>query len=178
MIAAIVAVDRNWGIGCNNKLLTLIPEDMQYFKEMTTRRKHAEIPTMVVCGRKTYETIPKRPLEERKNVVLTRSASEEARVTDSEEEDYLTLEGFLEWLKSYDPEKFDIFIIGGGEIYKKLLLVCDKVFVTKIEKEFEADTFFPNVDKMEEFRLIEEGERKEGKGIFFQFLTYERRKEK
>lgn len=178
MIAGIVAVDKNWGIGRDNKLLIHLPEDMKFFREVTLKRKKEDYSTMVVCGRKTYESFPKRPLPNRKNVVITRRAEEGSTVTEDPEVNYLHLGDFLKWFSSsYKRENFDLFVIGGAEIYKILLPICEKVYVTKIEAEFEADTFFPNLDEASDFILVSEGERLESAGTGFRFTEYERVKE-
>lgn len=174
MVAGIVAVDRNWGIGLDNKLLVHLPEDMKFFRDTTLKRKKENYSTMVVCGRKTYESFPKRPLPNRKNIVITRRAEEGATVTADEDVNFLHLGDFLKWFATYKGEHFDIFVIGGAEIYKILLPICEKVYVTKIEAEFEADTFFPNLDEDEEFYLKSEGERLESKDLGYRFTVYER----
>lgn len=171
-------MDKNWGIGFNNKLLASIPEDMKFFRETTLKRKKEEYSTMVVCGRKTYESFPKRPLPNRKNIVITRRAEEGATVTADEDVNFLHLGDFLKWFATFEGEHFDIFVIGGAEIYKILLPICEKVYVTKIEAEFEADAFFPNLDEDEKFFLKSEGERLECEGLGYQFTVYERVKVK
>ena len=140
MISAIVAVDNNWGIGYNGDLLEHIPEDLKYFKTLTTDH-------VVVMGRKTWDSLPKKPLPNRDNIVITRTT---VPYTDNDaffcDLEYLTshsknhlfrLSGNKEW-----------FIIGGGTIYKELLPLCDRVYVTWICKDYEnVDTYFPNLDK-------------------------------
>ena len=106
----IAAVDKNWAIGYQNKLLTSIPEDMKFFRQTTTGK-------VVVMGRKTLESFPgKKPLKNRTNIVLTKNPSYQAEgaiVVHNEDE-------LWEELKKYDSE--DIFVIGGESIYRQLLM--------------------------------------------------------
>ena len=137
---AIVAADNNWGIGYQNRLLVSIPSDMKFFRQKTTGN-------IVVMGRKTLESFPNGlPLKNRVNIVLTKN---NAVIVHSEEE-------LLEELKKYPSEK--IYVIGGESIYKMMLPYCDIVYVTKIDREFQADTYFPNLDQMEDWKMTEEGE--------------------
>ena len=130
----IAAVDKNWAIGRNNKLLVSIPDDMKFFRETTTGK-------VVVMGRKTLESFPgKKPLKNRVNIVLTGDRSYQADgaviVHDMEE--------LHEELKKYPSE--DIYVIGGESIYKQLLDECDVAHITKIDFAYEADAWFPNLE--------------------------------
>ena len=124
----IAAADENWGIGKNGGLLAHISGDMKYFRE-TTKGK------VVVMGRKTLESFPGgKPLKNRVNIVLTQNqdfAPEGVTVCHSIEET-------LETLKQYPKE--DVFIIGGGMIYKAFLPWCEKAYITHVYHTFEADT--------------------------------------
>ncbi|NLM13106.1 MAG: dihydrofolate reductase [Epulopiscium sp.] len=157
----IVAVDNNWGIGCRGDLLQRIPEDMKYFKEKTLGK-------VVVMGRTTFESLPnKKPLKDRINIILTTNKAykvDGAIICHS-------LEKLLDVLKGYSDD--EIYIIGGESIYNLLLPYCSRAYVTKIKNQYEADTFFPNLDKKEEWKLVEEGDLKEYKDILFQFTIYE-----
>ena len=136
MISAVVAVDNNWGIGFEGQLLERLPPDMKYFKELTTGH-------VIIMGRKTWDSLPNKPLPNRKNIIITHNINNPA--INSTTSFGCTLEELLRGnLKEF---KEDIFIIGGGEIYKQLLPYCDRVYVTKILKDFEnVDTYFPNLD--------------------------------
>jgi len=137
----IVAVDKNWAIGCNNKLLTSIPADMKFFRETTTGK-------VVVMGRKTLESFPgKQPLKNRTNIVLT--SDRNYKVKDGIV--VHTIEALHELLKEYASE--DIFIIGGESIYNQMLPHCKTAYVTKIDYTYAADTYFPNLDEMKEWTL-------------------------
>lgn len=136
-VALIVAMDLDRGIGKNNDLMWHLPADMRFFKETTSGQ-------VVVLGRKNYESIPERfrPLPNRENAVLTRNQSFEAPGC----EVFHSLEACL---KHYSTEtERTIFIIGGGEIYKQALElnVIDEMYITHVEKHYDADTFFPEVD--------------------------------
>lgn len=158
---AIVAADKNWGIGEKNRLLVSIPSDMKFFREKTTGK-------VVVMGRKTLESFPNgRPLKNRTNIVLTKNkdyAVKDAVIVHSEEE-------LKEELRKYKEE--EIFVIGGESVYRMLLPLCSAVYVTRIEQEFEADTFFPNLDEKKEWKMTEEGEEQTCFDLEFRFTKYE-----
>lgn len=148
MIAAIVAVDENWGIGFNGNLLEHIPEDMKYFKELTTGN-------IVVMGRKTWDSLPKKPLKDRLNIIISNKPKEvlgDMSIRIDMEEFLIRLihQKKEELINPDNEEKW--FIIGGGQIYKELLPFCDRVYVTKIFKSHNnVDTYFPNLDEPEEW---------------------------
>jgi len=156
---AIVAVDENWGIGRDGDQLVYLSEDLKRFKALTMG--HA-----VILGRKTLATFPGgRPLPKRRNLILSRNKAfccEGAEVFSS-----------LEDLCAAAPE--DAFVIGGGSVYQALLEKCDTVYVTKIQAAFSADTFFPNLDRLPEWYVSEEGEMLEQDGIRYHYVTYRRR---
>ena len=158
---AIVAADKNWGIGKKNRLLVSIPSDMKFFREKTTGK-------VVVMGRKTLESFPNgSPLKNRTNIVLTKNkdyAVKDAVIVHSEEE-------LKEELRKYKEE--EIFVIGGESVYRMLLPLCSAVYVTRIEQEFEADTFFPNLDEKKEWKMTEEGEEQTCFDLEFRFTKYE-----
>ena len=161
MISAIVAVDENWGIGYNGDLLEHIPEDLKYFKELTSGH-------IVVMGRKTWDSLPKKPLPDRLNVVI------------SHKRNLLGMMSFsmpLEEAKARmlgDPEA-EYFIIGGGQIYKELLQYCDRVYVTKIFKDHDqVDTYFSNLDKSDEWAPAMQSALHTYKDLTYQFWQYDR----
>ncbi len=137
----IVAVDKNWAIGKNNKLLIQIPQDQKYFREKTTNN-------VIVMGRKTLESFPGgRPLANRTNIVVTSNKDYKAdNVTLVN-----TIEEALEEIKKYPPEK--VYIIGGQTIYEQFVDYCDTAYITKINYAYDADTHFPNIDKKEGWEL-------------------------
>ena len=159
----IVAVFDNWAIGYENKLLARNPIDMARFKEETMGK-------VVVMGRKTLESFQGGlPLKERTNIVLTTDSNYKVPgviVVSSFEE--LDRE-----LENYNLE--DVFVIGGESVYRQLLPKCKRAYVTKVENFFEADTWFPNLDKREDWELIYQGEEQAYNELKFRFTTYERK---
>ena len=160
---AILAADKNWGIGYNNHLLVSIPSDMKFFRQTTTGK-------VVVMGRKTLESFPNgMPLKNRTNIVLSGNQNyqvKDAVVVHSEDE-------LMEELEKYDTD--DIFVIGGESVYRMMLPHCDTVYVTKIDRAFQADTFFPDLDEMDECVMTEESEEQTCFDLEFCFTKYERR---
>ncbi len=161
---AIVAVDNNWAIGCKNSLLVRIPADHKNFRQETTGK-------VVVLGRKTLETFPQgMPLPNRTNIILSTNPDykvKDAVVVHSKEE--LDTE-----LKKYPTE--DVYIIGGESVYRMMLPVCDVVHVTKIDHDYEADAYFPNLDKDDEWEITAESEEQTYFDLPYYFVKYERRK--
>ena len=143
---AIVAADKNWAIGNKGKLLVSIPNDMKMFREETTGK-------VVVLGRKTLATFPGgRPLKNRTNIVLTTDVNFEA----PDATVVHSINELLEELKKYNSE--DVYIIGGDSVYKQMIDYCDVCHVTKIDHAYEADTYFPNLEKMDDWELSVETE--------------------
>lgn len=137
VVSAIVAVGKNLEIGKDNQLLWHLPSDMKYFKEITTGHH-------VIMGRKSYESIPEkyRPLPNRVNVVVSRQTDlliEGALVTTSIDEAIETAAAAGE---------NEVFIIGGGQIYNLAMRtgLIDRLYITWVEANFDADTFFPTID--------------------------------
>ena len=158
----IVAVDKNWAIGLGNKLLVSIPADMKFFRQTTTGK-------VVVMGRKTLESFPGgQPLKNRTNIVITRDANYKVKdgIVVS------TIEEALEELKKYNDE--DIFVIGGESIYRQMLPYCKTAFVTKIDHAYDADTFFPNLDEMDDWKLTGISEEQTYFDLEYLFARYER----
>jgi dihydrofolate reductase len=159
----IVAVDENWAIGNKNALLVSIPADHKMFRQETTGK-------VVVLGRKTLETFPQGlPLKNRTNIIL------------SSRQDYQVegaivvhnLEELMEELKKYRDE--DIYIIGGESVYRQCLPYCRTAHVTKIDRAYEADAYFPNLDKLPEWEITADSEEQVYFDITYHFLKYERK---
>ena len=159
----IVAVDNNWAIGNKNQLLVRIPNDHKHFREETTGK-------VVVLGRKTLETFPQgQPLKMRTNIILSKDKNyqvKDAIVVHSIEE-------LLQELKKYREE--DIYIIGGDSVYRQMLPYCNVAHVTKIDHEYEADAYFPNLDKDEAWEIVADSEEQTYFDIAYQFLKYVRK---
>lgn len=158
----IVNVDKNWAIGLGSKLLVRIPQDMKYFRSMTTGH-------VVVMGRKTLESFPEsKPLPNRVNIVLTRDRGYQAPgalVVHSMEE-------LQEELNKYSGE--EIFVIGGGQIYRELLPLCDKAYVTKVDRAFDADVYFPDLDQDPQWKMTKVSEEQTYFDLEYVFAVYER----
>lgn len=161
----IVNADKNWGIGKENQLLVHIPNDMKMFRQTTTGK-------VVVMGRKTLESFPNgMPLPNRTNIVLTTDQDYDGRgavVVHSTEE-------LFDELKKYSDE--DIFIIGGESIYRMMLPYCDTAYVTRLDYAYDADTYFPDLDEMEEWKIVEESDEQTYFDLEYVFLKYQKMKD-
>lgn len=155
---AIVAVDKNWGIGKNNDLLFSIPEDMKFFRSTTLNK-------VVVMGGNTLRSFPNgNPLKNRVNIVLsTKIQRDDCTVVRSYEE-------LFEEIKKYPSD--EVFVIGGASVYREMLPFMDEVLVTKVEADGNAEMFFENLDKLDNFKVVFEDEEMESNGYKFRFTTY------
>lgn len=159
----IVAVDENWAIGYKNELLIRIPADMKMFRQETTGK-------VVVLGRKTLETFPGgQPLKNRTNIIL--STNKDYKVKDAIV--VHSVEELLEELKNYADE--DIYIIGGETIYRQLLPYCNVAHITKIDRSYEADAFFPNLDEDPNWEVTAESDEQSYFDTTYSFVKYERK---
>lgn len=159
----IVAVDKNWAIGKNGNLLVSIPGDQKMFRDETLGK-------VIVMGRKTLESLPGgQPLYGRTNVVLTRNPAFKQKGS----EVFHDVEETLNYLKQFPSE--DIFIIGGEQIYRQFLPYCDTAHVTWIDFQYEADTFFPNLDKDPDWEVTAESDEQTYFSICYEFRRYERK---
>ena len=155
----IVAVDQNWAIGKDGDQLVYLKEDLKRFRTLTSGHT-------VILGRKTLATFPGgRPLKNRRNLILSRNPqfqAEGAEVFSSVEELVQRADG-------------DAFVIGGASVYEQLLPYCDTAYITKIHAGFPADTYFPDLDKSEEWEIVQESESLEQDGIAYHYVTYHRK---
>ena len=161
---AIVAVDSNWAIGHKGQLLVSIPADQKdNFRARTLDKT-------IIYGRKTLETFPQKiVLPRRRNIILSTKEDYEvknAEVAHSREE-------ALSLIKDEDPD--DVFIIGGASVYEEFLDDCNRCIVTFIDKEYQADAFFPNLDKLDEWELVDESEEQVYFDITYTYRIYERK---
>ena len=156
----IVAVDQNWAIGKDGDQLVYLKEDLKRFKALTTGHP-------VILGRKTLATFPGgRPLKNRRNLILSRTMGEAPQGA----EVFSTAEALL----AAAPE--DSFVIGGASVYRQLLPWCDTAYVTKIDRSFPADCYFPDLDQDPAWERTEESAPLEQDGIIYRYLTYRRKK--
>ncbi|MBE7101324.1 MAG: dihydrofolate reductase [Clostridiales bacterium] len=156
---AIVHADKEWGIGKGNDMMFSLPKDMKFFRETTMGHT-------VVMGGNTLRSFPnQKPLKNRVNIVLSRGQVRDDCVI----------------VRSYDElknamkarENEDIFVIGGGEVYRELLPYCHGAYVTKVDAIGGAEVFFPNLDAHPDFVCVEEGEPIEDNGLTIRFTKYE-----
>jgi len=159
---AIVAVDNNWGIGKEGKLLVHLSNDLKYFKEKTFGK-------VVVMGRETFESLPgKKPLQNRINIVLSRNPEFKA--------DCIICRSMGELFKELENHNMeDVFIIGGANIYKQFSPYCSSFLVTKIDASFEADKYFENLDLRDDLDLCYESDVKIENGTEYKFTEYRRK---
>ena len=169
MISAIAAIDENYGIGYKNELLCHIKEDLKHFKELTSN-------SIVVMGRKTWESLPTKPLPNRINVVITNSI-ESTEIVEYKDKSaftvYMNLNQTIKAINILD-KACNIFIIGGGQTYKEFLPFCDYVYLTRIHKSFEnIDTYFPKLNK-DDWEVLETDGLKRQEDIEYHFEIYKK----
>lgn len=162
MISIIVAVSEDWGIGKNNELLWHISEDLKRFKKLTTGNS-------VIMGKKTWESLPKKPLPNRKNIVLTDNPHETI-------DNAITAYSLEDSLAKCTPGE-EIFIIGGGSIYRQFMPISDRLYITHVHKKAPADIWFPEID-LNVWEITEEAdfEITESINIPYTYTIYERKK--
>ena len=164
MVSILVTVDKNWGIGLDNKALITIPDDVKFVRNTTAG-------CTIIIGKHTLESMfAGKALPNRKTIVVTRDTSykpDGALVVQTPEEAF-------ELAKN---EMQDIFILGGEQVFKNLLNYCDEAYVTWIDYKYAADAFFPNMDKMPEWVLTDESEEQTYFDTIYYFKHYVRRKE-
>lgn len=156
----ILAVDENWGIGKDNKMLFHIKKDLNHFKDTTYGN-------IVIMGRNTYESIGQ-ALPGRKNIVLTRNPDYKAKNV----EVFNNPDDVLAYIKD---SKKEIFVIGGAEVVDIFLPYIDEAIITKIKAEKDADTYLHNFDQDKDFELINKTQDYEENGIHFSYVTYRRK---
>ena len=158
---AIVVVDRNWAIGRNGGLLFSLPTDMRRFRELTLNGT-------VILGRRTLQSFPGgKPLPKRRNIVVTRHPASLPQGTEpaASPEEALSLAG--------GPDAVNLWLIGGGSVYAALLDQCRRVYLTRVETRApESDTFFPNLDKLPNWKVETTGELREENGLKFRYIEY------
>ncbi len=156
-LSLIAAIGKNRELGYKNQLLVRIPEDLKRFHDLT-------IGHTVIMGRKTYDSIGQ-ALKDRTNIVLTREKTTFLN-------DCIVCWSLSEAIRKAIAIKSDkIFVIGGGEVYRQAIPLADKLYLTIVDKEFKADTFFPNYSDFTKSKIIGGGEYQ---GTKYQFLELER----
>lgn len=160
-LSIIVAIARNYGIGFENKLLYRIPNDMKRFKALTTGNT-------IIMGRKTFESLPKGALPNRRNIVLSRDES----AAFAGAEHFLSLEDAL----AHCGEDETVFIIGGSSVYTEALPLADNLYITLVDDATkEADAFFPEINGVEWKETSRENHPVDEKHLYpYSFINYER----
>ena len=133
MLAIIVAMDENNVIGGDNKLLWHISDDLKRFKKITSGNT-------IVMGRKTFESLPE-VLPNRKHIILTKDKNYTVDNPSVE-----VIHNINDIINNFKNSPVEVFIIGGGEIYNQFINYADKIYLTKVFKNFEGDTTFPEID--------------------------------
>jgi len=156
----IVAIAKNYAIGKNNQLLWHIPEDFRWFKMHTSGHT-------VIMGKNTFLSLPKHPLPNRRNIVISDNKSDSF---DGVEMAY----SIEEAIKIADSGK-ENFIIGGASIYQQFFPISEKLYITRVDKEFDADTYFPIINE-NEWKLVEKYPQKEPHpdNLHYEFCIYHR----
>jgi len=160
-ISIIVAIAENYAIGLRNELLFHLSDDLKRFKKLTTGRT-------IIMGKRTFESLPNRPLPNRRSLVITDIAGE-------------TIPGcemaysIEDAIAKTEPET-ENFVIGGGSIYRQFLPYADKLYITWVHKSFEADTFFPKID-LSEWELLDKTDIpfQQETGLAYSYCVYKRK---
>ncbi len=155
----IACVDKNYGIGIDDKILFRISSDLKYFKEMTNNK-------VVVMGYNTFLSLPNsKPLNNRINIIVTQKniKIDNAIVVNS-------ISKLFSELKNYKTQ--DIFVIGGEQIYKELIDYCELAYITNVNKVTNANKFAPNLDRMENWKQIKASNKYFDNDLEYVFITY------
>ncbi len=174
----IVAIDKNFGIGKNNSIPWHLSADLKHFANVTTTVHDPKKQNAVIMGRKTFESIPesRRPLKNRLNIILTRTIKPIYPKGVFTFWDFdLALELEKIHLLADTKEVENIFVIGGGEVFKQAINhpLCQKIYLTQINHAFDCDTFFPQID-VKQFQLVDKSPTVVDGGIELNFLLYEK----
>ncbi|MBR7163164.1 MAG: dihydrofolate reductase [Clostridia bacterium] len=159
----IVAVDKKWGIGKNNGLLFDLKLDMKHFVEHTRGK-------VVVMGANTLKSLPNgMPLKNRTNIVL----NPDGDIFDAIDKGYVLTTSLDELLEQiYAVEDNEVYVIGGAMMYHTLLPYCDTAYITKVDSDGEATVFFDDLDSLDNWSCVDEGEAIEDNGHTIRFCTY------
>ncbi|MBQ3729268.1 MAG: dihydrofolate reductase [Spirochaetales bacterium] len=161
---AILHCDRNWGIGKRNDLMFHLPKDMKFFRITTTNK-------VVVMGSNTLLSFPGgKPLRGRTNIVLW-PGGDENRAREGGFVMVQSLPELFREIAKYPPQ--DVYVIGGAMMYHTLLPYCDKVLLTKVDADGQAEVFFDNLDKLDNWSMTYQSEPQDDNGHIIRFTTYE-----
>jgi dihydrofolate reductase len=166
-MSIIVAIAKNNAIGKDNKLLWHIPEDLKRFKELTLNKK-------IIMGRNTYLSLPKRPLPGRENIIISNIEDDSNSVLFK---DINLISNNNDIFHICESTNDEVFIICGAFLYNEMINYANKLYVTFIHKEFEADTFFPDINKTWKSVYLSNTFFSEKEKISFNYITYKRKNE-
>lgn len=155
----ILAVDKNWGIGKDGKMLFHIKKDLGHFKELTSGN-------ICIMGRKTYESMGG-ALPNRENLILSRNKTYQAP-------DALVFNDYRDIFSYLEDKDKEVFVIGGEKIVELFLDFCDEAIITKIYAERLADSFLHNFDLDDRWEVISKSDIMEENGVSFQYIVYRR----
>jgi len=171
-LSMIAAVANNNVIGKDNKLLWKLSEDLKRFKSLTTDH-------IIIMGQKTYESIGK-PLPNRINIVISDDYDFKLDLPDDTYPDDTTevyvvhsIEHALDTAEYYNDNDLEVFVIGGGSIYKQMMKYCQRLYITQIYKDFEGDTFFPEIDD-KDWELVW-NDKKTGSEFDYEYQIYNKK---
>lgn len=160
----IVAVDRDYGIGKDGKLLARLPKDLGFFKGKTLGK-------VVIMGRKTLESLPgQKPLAERTNIILSRNRKYQvpgALVLHTPDQ-------VLAWLEGEKIPADRVFIAGGAEIYRLFMPYCQRAYITKIDYSFQADRHLERIEDSPQWQEVDRSQIQEENGYRYDWRTYSR----
>jgi dihydrofolate reductase len=158
-ISIIVAIAENFAIGKNNELLFHLPNDLKRFKQITTGHP-------VIMGRNTLSSLPKWPLPNRRNIIIT----------DKPEDQFPGCEVVFSTVEAIElvKDESEAFVIGGGSVYRQFFPVANRLYLTVVNKTFDADTFFPEIDYKDWNVLSREEHFDEHNGFSYTYLNLEK----
>ena len=163
----IMAVDENWAIGKDNKLLENLPDDLKRFQQLTKNK-------VVIMGRNTFESLPEgKPLRDRYNIVVSKTLSNKGNTKYKNRQ--MVVVNDTESLRRVYYEYgmgIDVFVIGGEQIIRQFMDIIDTAYITKIYNTYDADTHIPNLDENNDWEVVDKSEILEYNGVRYQYLTY------
>lgn len=159
---AIVNVSTDWGIGTGGDMLVNISADLKRFKSLTEGKT-------VIMGRNTLVSLPgSKPLKNRRNIILTSKPNDLPEGCEGVD----SIEALLQRVNSIPDD--DLYVIGGDMVYHQLLPYCHKAYITKTDITIPAEKYFPNLDSMEDWKIVSESDVMEEKGFSFRYVDYEK----
>lgn len=179
IVSAIVCLDKNMAIGNKGHLLFSLPEELKHFSRITSKK-------MLIMGRKTYESLPKKPLPNRLNVVVTSNGTDKIDKNGTyKTPQFVTMRAVIEYLEFERAQEdtlekdLEVCVIGGEQIYKELLPFCNRLLITRVLTQAkEADAYFPDYERDPKWNFDFASEIYEENGIKYQYRIYEKKKNK